>query len=209
MRGSGIAMGLTAVILAVALNISMSGVVAAMFGQPYGLLVLAVTLVIAVVLISITVSRCTGRRNIRSAIIVAVMAFVALGIAFFGFGTVPMIWVQPGFELVHLLIAATSALALGIFIGPWPLRIAGGVGTALLIAGLVWVSIPDPQATGPSQAEQQAKKQEAANFEAFIESGAFPMVADLRGGAIVGVVAEMAGRFALFRSPSTVVWWRL
>jgi hypothetical protein len=176
----GIAMGLTAIVLLVALNVGMSSVVALMFG---GLPVLIIAPGIAVVLISVVLSACTGRRSIRAAIAVSVVAFVALGIAL---GTVPMIWVQSGFELVHLLIAIPSPLTLGLFLGPWRSRIAGLIGTALLITVAVWVSAPDPQPTGPSQAEQQ----EHANFEAFIESGAFPMVADLPGGTIVGVVPD-------------------
>lgn len=183
---SGIALGLTAIVLLVALNFGMGGVVVLLYGGFLGLLMLIIAPSAAVVLISIIVSACTGRRNIRAAIVVTVAAFVALGIAFFGFGTVPMIWVQPGFELVHLLIAVPSALTLGLFLGSWRLRIAGVIGAALVITGAVWVSTPDPQPTAPSQAEQQ----DQANFEAFIKSGAFPMVADLPGGTIVGVVSD-------------------
>ena len=42
----------------------------------------------------------------------------------------------------------------------------------------------DLQPTGPSNAEQRR----AANFEAFIDSGNFAIVADLTGGRIVGLV---------------------
>ena len=180
------AIGLTAVILTVGLNVGMVGVVSAMFGGPFGLLVLAVVMSVAVVLISLTVSALTGRRRIGAAIVVTVVAFVALGVAVFGFGTVPMLWVQPGFELVHPLIAVPSALLLGLFLPTWRLRIVGFVGAALLVAGAAWVAVPEPRAAGPSQDQLQLD----ANFEAYIDSGAFPMVADMPGGTIAGVVAD-------------------
>jgi hypothetical protein len=164
------AIGLTSIVLVVALNVGMSGVVALMFGGLLGLAVLITVPGVAVVLISITLARFTGRRNIPAAIAVTVVAFVALGVAFFGFLTVPMIWVQPGFELVHVLIAVPSAMTLGLFLGSGRLRIIGLIGFALLIAGAVWVNAPDPQPTSPSQAEQPS----AANFDAFIASGNFP-----------------------------------
>ena len=183
---AGIAMGLTAIILLVALNVGMVGVVAALFGGVFGLLVLLIVMAVAVVLITLIVSALTGRRRVRAAIVVTVVAFVAWGIAVFGFGTVPMLWVDPGFELVHVLIAVPSALMLGLFLPTWQIRIVGGIGVALLVAGVVWVSVPEPQAGGPSQDQQQID----ANFEAFIDSGAFPMVADIPGGTIAGVVDD-------------------
>ena len=148
-------MALTSIVLLVALNVGMGSAVAVLFGGVFGLVVLIIIPGISVVLIAIILSVFTGRRHIPAAIVVTVVAFVALGIALLGFGTMPMIWVQPGFELVHLLIAVSSALTLGLFLGSWPLRITGVIGTALLIAGTTWVMTPDPPPTGPSQAEQQ------------------------------------------------------
>jgi len=183
---AALAMGLTAVILVMALSAGMGGAIAAMFGGPLGLLVPVVVMAVAVVLISLVVSAVTGRRRIGAAVVVTVVAFVALGVAVAGFGTVPMLWVQPGFELVYLLIAVPSALMLGLFLGTWRLRAVGIVGVALLVAGAMWVSVPEPQPAGPSADQLQRD----ANFEAYIDSGAFPMVADLPGGTIAGVVAD-------------------
>ena len=183
---TALAMGVTAVVLIAALSVGMGGAVAAMFGGPFGLLVPVVVMAVAVVLISLIVSSLTGRRRVGAAIVVTVTAFVALGVAVFGFGTVPMLWVQPGFELVYVLIAVPSALMLGLFLETWPLRVVGLVGAALLVAGAVWVSVPETQAEGPSAEQQQLD----ANFEAYIDSRAFPMVADMPGGTVAGVVAD-------------------
>ncbi|MCP2030732.1 hypothetical protein L1277_000796 [Okibacterium sp. HSC-33S16] len=165
-----------------------------------GLPLLIIAPVLAVILISIIVSVCTGRRNIPGAMpaatVVTFIAFVGLGIALFDFGTVPMIWVEPGFELVHVLVAVPAALTLGLFLVTWRLRVVGVVGIALLIGVLVVITTSNGQHVSSWQAErealdaQQAAAQEDANFEAYIQSGTFPIVADLPGGTIFGVVSD-------------------
>jgi hypothetical protein len=66
-------------VLLVALNVGMSSVVALMFGGLLGLPALIIVPGVAAVLISIILSTCTGRRNVRAAIAVSVVAFVAWG----------------------------------------------------------------------------------------------------------------------------------
>lgn len=196
---SAIALVLTAIILWVALNFGMRSVVVALFNGWSGLPFVIIAPTVAMILISIIVSVCTGRRNIPAAmpaaIVVTAIAFVALGVAFVHFGTVPMIWVEPGFELVPLLIAVPCALTLGLFLGTWKLRIVGVLGVALLVTGAVLVGGPNAgsassslQARLEAEAEQQAAEQEDANFESFIDNGEFPLVADLPNGRVLGVL---------------------
>ncbi|PRY68348.1 hypothetical protein B0I08_10450 [Glaciihabitans tibetensis] len=179
----GIAVALTAVILYGALTLGLGGFTAFMFGGPIGLLMVGLVFVGTVVLISTVAGFGAGRRRIGAAVCVTALAFVALVTAVFGFGTVPMIWVQPGFDLATLMIAVLCALFLGVFFRSWQSRIAGVIGCAALVAGAVWVTVPEPEPTGPSQAELQSN----ANFEAYIANGQFPLIADLPGGSLVEV----------------------
>jgi hypothetical protein len=197
---SGIALAVTAIVLWASLDFGLRSAVVLLFVGWAGLPIVIVAPIGAVILISITISICTGRRNIPAAMpaafVVTFAAFVALGIALFDFGTVPMVWVQPGFELVHVLIAAPAALMLGLFLGTWKLRVVGVIGITLLIGVGVVITNTNGEPVSSLQAErealgaQQAVEQEEANFEAYIASGAFPMVADVPGGTIFGVVPD-------------------
>ncbi len=196
---SGIALVLAAIVLWAALNFGLRSVVVVLFAGWSGLPFVIIAPTVAMILISIIVAVCTGRRNIpaavTAAIVVTVIAFIALGVAFVRFRTVPMIWVEPGFELVPLLIAVPCALMLGLFLGRWKLRVVGMLGVALLVTGAVVVGGPNAgpadlslEARLEAEAEQQAAEQEDANFESFIDSGDFPMVADVPNGRVVGVL---------------------
>lgn len=182
----GIAIALTAVVLLVGLQMVLGGAVVLMFGGLLGLAFLILVPIGVAAAISVILYLCTGRKHIGASVTVTLIAFVSLGIAFFSFGTVPMIWVQPGFELVYVLIAVPSALCLGLFLGTWPLRAIGAAGLVLLTAGAVWVTAPEPVPDVASEAQLQ----EDANFEAYVASGLFPMVADVPGGTIGGVVPD-------------------
>ena len=177
-----------AVVLLVVLNFVMTGGIGLLFGSPIGLVYVLGAAVIAVVLISFILRASVGRAKVGAAVVVTLVAFVALAVAVAGFGTIPMLWVQPGFELVHVLIAVPVAMILGLFLGSWPARTVGFAGLALLIAGAVLV-LPDAQPEAPSQAELNQETIDA-NFEAYIDAGAFPMVADVPGGRIAGIVPD-------------------
>jgi hypothetical protein len=197
---SGIALVLTALVLWASLDFGLRSAVVLLFVGWAGLPIVIIAPTGAVILISIIISICTGRRNIPAAmpaaLVVTFAAFVGVGIALFDFGTVPMIWVQPGFELVYPLIAVSAALILGLFLGLWKVRVVGMIGIALLIGvvGVITTSNGPPvsslQAEREALGAQQAAEQEQANFEAYLASGTFPMVADLPGGTISGVVPD-------------------
>jgi hypothetical protein len=178
------AFALSALILAVALHFALWGAVIGMFGGLLALAILLVTVVLATALISVTLSGFTGRRNLPAAITATLVAHGALGIAIFGFGTVPVIWVPPGFDLIYVLIAVPCTLMLGLFLGGWRTRVIGACGALILAIGSVWILLPEPEPAGLSQAELQRD----ANFEGYIGGGLFPMVADVPGGRIAAVL---------------------
>lgn len=186
-----LAIAATSVILWIMLNVAFSGVVGLLFGQWLGLAAMAVAVVLGCVAIARLLRILTGKRGVAAAMTVTLTAIVSLVVAFVGFGTVPMIWVQPGFELVHVLVAVPAALIVGLFTGPLALRLLGLVGALALIAGGAWLIAPDvAQELGPSQGEVQAQQQAERNFEAFIANGVYPYVADIPQGSIWGYVQD-------------------
>jgi hypothetical protein len=174
--------------LTVALNIGLGGLVAFAFGGVAGLVISIVVLVVAIGLIATVMSLVTAPHRIWAAVCATMVAFVALGIAVFGFGSVPMVWVSPGIDLVTVLIAIPSALTLGLFVSSWRARIVGLVGGVALVLGAVWVAAPEPAPTGPSQAELQID----ANFEGYVSNGEFPLIADLPGASLIDVSLDPA-----------------
>jgi hypothetical protein len=187
---SVLAIGLTAIALWATLMSASTAFVAVMFGQLIAALAFGVGLVIPGLAIAGITRVFTGRFHVAGAVTVTVSAIAAYGIAQYGFGTIPMIWVPtgigplPGFELVHVVIALCAATVLGLFIGPTPMRIVGAFGLVALIGGGIWVALPDPVEPPDLSA---ADLQEKANYESFIDDGVYPMVVDLPSWEVVNV----------------------
>jgi hypothetical protein len=186
---SMVAITATALVLWLAQSVWTWAIVITLFGQLWGLLVLAIAVTLTGVVVAAILRVCTGRHHILGAVVVTISTAVLLAVALVRYGTIPMIWVQPGFELVHLLVSVIAAPILGLFLGPRWLRVVGAAALAGWLAFAIWFAPP----TTPSQDDQlhdQQQQQADANFEYYIENGVFPLVADLPGGTIVGHVPD-------------------
>jgi hypothetical protein len=106
----------------------------------------------------------------------------------FGFlnGVLHPLALQEG-VLLHVAVCGMSALSLGLFLGPWPLRIAGAISMVGLIAGLALT--PTPMETAVIERESaEAERVQTVRSE-WIDSGRFPLVTDLPGWSNVEVRA--------------------
>ncbi|CAN7479312.1 hypothetical protein LJR042_003198 [Microbacterium maritypicum] len=89
--------------------------------------------------------------------------------------------------LLHVAVCALAALTLGIFLGPMPLRVAGAVSAAALVAVLALVPTPtETAAVDRANAEADRSAEVKASW---IRSGKFPLVTDLAGWSNVEVRA--------------------
>lgn len=173
------AIGVTALVLWVALTIGGRAYVVLMFGMVVGLVMLAIAVVLTCVVVTVAIAAFTGRRRIGGAITVTLLAFLSTAVGIVGFGEIPMIWV--GFELVHLIVAVASALVLGLFFEPLWARTLGCVAlVALIVCGVVLLT---PEDTEPERSADAVQAE--ANFEYYLENGTYPMVADLPGATVV------------------------
>ncbi|MGH3689588.1 MAG: hypothetical protein ACRDT7_05480 [Microbacterium sp.] len=89
--------------------------------------------------------------------------------------------------LLHVAVCALAALTLGLFLGPMPLRVAGGVSVVALVAVLALV--PTPTETAAVDRANTETDRLAEVKASWIESGKFPLVTDLPGWSNVEVRA--------------------
>ncbi|MCR2764919.1 hypothetical protein NQ152_15515 [Microbacterium sp. zg.B48] len=105
--------------------------------------------------------------------------------------------------LLHVAVCVMSALALGMFLGPLPLRIAG----AASIVGLIALLVLPPTPT--EVAEVEHARTEAAQVDAarstWMDSGRFPLVTDLPGWSNVELRATGADASTWVRSDTGAV----
>jgi hypothetical protein len=177
-RSLGLIIGTALAMLAADYAVSY-GVVIALFGG--GLVMFAVIPVVAVALAAVIIGlskALTGRMNIFGAIVVTLLLAYVGGYGLLNHVLSPAA-VQNDLPL-HLAICGLSALALGLFLRPWPLRILGvaaGVGVLVLITLLPVIQhIEQEQEYAQSQADVSEEKLEY--FEAY---GVIPLVTDLDG----------------------------
>lgn len=100
-------------------------------GLLFGVLILAVALAATIA----TISRAlTGRPHVLGALTVTVMITAVGAYAVLTGSLVPMT-TQQDWPL-HLLVCTLAAGTLGLFLGPWPLRVVGAVSAMALFAAM-------------------------------------------------------------------------
>ena len=97
---------------------------------------------------------------------------------------------QQGVAL-HVLVCALVAGVFGLFLGPWPLRIAGALAAAALVAVLALMPSASERAAVQYAEEQQRAVQEQRDY--FRNEGTRPVVTDLAGWSNVQVQADGGG----------------
>jgi hypothetical protein len=188
------AIGLTALVVWGGLTLAFQAFVALIFGGILGLLLVPVYLAGTVALVVLISWKFTGRRRIAAAITVTIAAVVSLALAFGEFSTIPMIWVQPGFELVNLLVAIAAALLLGAFIGPLWLRVIGGA-SAVAIVFFWCLALAPEQEPVPDQPISLD-----AEYDAFADWNSLSLVSAVPGSSLMSLES--------FGSPAHVSWIR-
>ncbi len=169
-------------VLWVGLYVGMSAFMAVLFGAFVGLVGIVIVMVLVVVVLATIIKAATGRRRVGAAIAVTLFAGVAQAVALAHFGQIPMMWVQPGLDLVYPVIAVFGALALGLFLGPWRVRVAGAVAALSIVVVAVSVFKSEPVGFDPSNGS--SPKEELARFT-MLNSGT--LVADAPGFEVVRV----------------------
>ncbi|MET0734239.1 MAG: hypothetical protein ABWY55_01140 [Microbacterium sp.] len=171
--------GATVAMLIADFAVSRLFVIAAFGGGPAMLIGIPVVGVLLILVIAGLMKAITGAYRMPAAITVAVLlgAFGAYGVLS---GILdPLIWTGDETFALHVAICALTALALGLFLGPWPLRALGG---GAVIAAIVILAVSP---TGAEQIAQEAAESEAAQaaerLEYFRTDGTLPVLADLAG----------------------------
>jgi hypothetical protein len=125
----------------------------------------------------------TGGAHTRGAIAVSIV-LVAAGAYGYQSGALSLFGhINPA---AHLLLCVLSALTLGLFLGPWPLRVAGAAAAATLVALVVILPTSGERAAiERAQAEAETQRQDAEArqqaIEHFLDEGAFPVLAESPG----------------------------
>jgi hypothetical protein len=177
--------------------------VAALFSGSVALIVGAV-LIGFVVLVSLVVALSkvlTGNFAILGAIAAATLLTWAGAFGFLS-GILRPLALQED-VLLHVAVCGMAALTLGLFLGPWPLRIAGALSAAGLVTLLVVT--PTPAETAAVEQEKSAAEELDAARSQWLNSGRFPLVTDLPGWSNVEVRATGSDAGTWVRSDAGAV----
>ena len=126
----------------------------------------------------VTVSRViTGRRRVLGAVTVTV-TLAAVGAYAVLNGILAPMTAQQDWSL-HLLACTLAAGVLGLFLGPWPLRIIGAVAAAGLIT--VITVLPTSAERAATQYAESQIQEAQDRVERFRSDGTHPIVTELEG----------------------------
>jgi hypothetical protein len=176
LRVVGVIAGTTLAMLA-ADYLASYAVVLALFGNVVMLVVIPIAAVgLTAVIVGLS-KALTGRLHIPGATAVTVLL---AGVGAYGFlnGILDPLPLQTDIPL-HLGICALAAVAFGLFLGPWPLRIIGALAAVAVIALIS--SQPTARDVAQEQYEQTQADYREENLEYFRASGVIPLVTDLDG----------------------------
>jgi hypothetical protein len=211
--GSGVARGegarplailAAAFILWISLTLALGLGISSLFAAgPVGLLALPVVFTLTVVAITFALRALLGRHHVLAALCATGAAWIALLVVFFRAATIPILWVQPGFELTHVLIALPAAAMVGLFFDSVGFRIGGGIAVAALVA----VTLLIPGRAAPPQADPfpTLEEREAAReseIDAFLADGAYALVPDLEGYELTSLSLGWGSSTTMVRTPS-------
>lgn len=184
---------ITAGVLWVGIYVGAWAMLVALFGMRFGLAVAVLAVVATAVVLALVLRRRRARFRVSAAVTVTgVTAATQLMIATM-FGTLPMIWVPPGFELVYVLGAVAGALLLGVFLGPRWIRALGGLAAVVLVA--VAVAALAPERSEVDLSEPRSEEEQFAEFQVLRKDA---LVSDAAGSTVVQVVSPGgAGPIAL------------
>lgn len=161
--------------------------VAALFSGSIALVIGTVVIgfMVLVALIVIVSRVFTGKLAVPGAAAVAILLTWAGAFGFLNGVLRPLALREDA--LLHVAVCGMAALALGLFLGPWPLRVTGALSAVGLITFLVLAPTPTETATIAHE-KAEADEKVAARSEWF-DSGRFPLVTDLPGWSNVEVRA--------------------
>jgi len=184
------------------LYVGMSAFVAVLFGAIAGLAGIVIVMASVVAVLVAVIKAATGRRRVGAAIVVTLFTWVGQAVALAQFDQIPMMWVSPGLDLVYPVVAMCGAFALGVFLGPRWVRVAGAV-AALSIVVVSVSAVRDGTAgfdlgNGSSYEEQLARftllnsgtlVADAPEFEVVLvrHSGAYTAWEKTSGGGVVQI----------------------
>ncbi|MBO9627531.1 MAG: hypothetical protein J7484_14310 [Microbacterium sp.] len=140
---------------------------------------------VLLVLVIVGVSKALTRRAHGLGAVVVTLLLVGIGAYGFTNGILTLLILDPVPHLIPVLLCAVS---LGLFLGPWPIRILGALAAAAAIA---FMAVQPTNAQRQAEAAAQAEDQrEVEPLSAAIDQGRAPLVADTAGWRIALVSAS-------------------
>ena len=164
------------------LYVGMTALMAVLFGALVGLVGIVIVMAVVVAVLATIIKAATGRRRVGAAIAVTLFAGVAQAAALAHFGQIPMMWVSPGLDVVYPMVALFGALTLGLFLGPWWVRVAGAVAVVSLVVVAVPALRPEPSGIDPNAV--RSPEEQLADFSALNSK---TLVSDAPGFEVVSV----------------------
>lgn len=175
--------------------------IAAAFGSPAMLWGIVVVAAVTATFLIFAVTILAGSRRIVGPIVATVVTAITGGLALVMGELTPMLG-EPATPAAHFLICAGGALVLGLFLGPWPFRVIGGIAaiSVVVYGGLIAPPLPQDNRQPATGNRQEIE----ANFEYFLDNGTRPLVPDdsdwevayldASGGPATSVIVSPGGR---------------